>query len=109
MSADHTFIDLSGDVHQGREMTVTVWTNYFSTCPDYMIHLSELVQLRNKVIMIGTTMGSHLQIPRKEELGSGMITWAANVKKNLVVEWRLFYDNEESRRIPGAFLSSRSA
>jgi hypothetical protein len=80
ISENHTFIDLTGDGHQGREMIGAGRNNYFSTYPGYMIHLSEFYRVGDKDIMMGRTMGSHLQTLRKEEFESRKIIWAAKVK-----------------------------
>ncbi|OLS29562.1 MAG: hypothetical protein ThorAB25_15860 [Candidatus Thorarchaeota archaeon AB_25] len=46
---DFTFIDLSGDVHIGKDS----WENYFTSYPDYKIHVDKLITCGNGVDVIG--------------------------------------------------------
>ena len=71
MSEDHAFIDLTGDVNEGMEMMVAGWTNYFSSYPVYMNHLSELYQVGDRIIIIVRITESHLKIPKLQEYGTG--------------------------------------
>ncbi len=71
VSEDHTFIDLTGDIHQGMEMMVAGWTNYFSSYPVCINHLSELYQMGDRIIMMVQITVCHLKIPKLQDYGTG--------------------------------------
>jgi ketosteroid isomerase-like protein len=101
MSEGHTFIDLAGDVHRGRETMQEGWAQYFSMCPQYMIHVSEVYLSDLDVILIGRTTGSHVQQPRHIEIQDTLI-WVASIENDRVAEWKLYYDNDQNRAALGA-------
>jgi len=101
MTEEHTFIDLAGDVHRGRETMQEGWAQYFSMCPEYMIHVSEVYISGRDVILVGRTTGSHLQQPRHIEIQDTII-WIARVENDQVAEWKLYYDSQENREALGA-------
>ena len=82
------------------EMT-DAWRDYFTYFPEYMIHIREVYQNGDEVIIIGRTTGSHLRLPRIEEFAETVI-WVAKIRGNLVAEWRIYEDNPENREKLGA-------
>jgi len=62
----HKFIDLAGDSLIGKEAVTKAWREYMSRFPGYMIHISEVFDIDNEVVLVGRTTSSHLQIPRSE-------------------------------------------
>jgi len=101
MPEDHTFVDLAGDVEKGRQTMKSGWKQYFTACPEYMIHISDIYLVENEVILVGRTTGSHVGLPRQEEIRDPII-WVAKVEAGLVKEWRLYLDSEERRAQLGA-------
>jgi ketosteroid isomerase-like protein len=101
MSEEHTFIDLAGDVHRGRETMQEGWAQYFSMCPQYMIHVSEVYLSDLDVILVGRTTGSHVQQPRHIEIQDTLI-WVASIENDRVTQWKLYYDNDQNRAALGA-------
>ncbi|MFW9793677.1 MAG: nuclear transport factor 2 family protein [Candidatus Thorarchaeota archaeon] len=82
---DFTFIDLSGEVHIGKDS----WENYFTCYPDYRIHVDKLLTSGNGVVVIGRTTGSHAG-PEIDE--SWTIIWVAGIRGDRVAEWRIYTD-----------------
>jgi ketosteroid isomerase-like protein len=88
---DFTFIDYSGEVDIGRNG----WHDYFSSYPEYIIHVEKLITSGNGVAIIGHTTGCHVG-PKVEEKWT--ILWTAEVRDGLVAKWRIYSDVEEIRR-----------
>jgi len=104
MTHDHVFIDLVGEEHAGRETMKDAWGEYFSTCPEYMIHLSAVYSQPGRVLLVGRTTGSHLKQPRAVEFNSGTLIWVAEIEAGRLSLWRLLHDTAEARAalgIPG--------
>jgi ketosteroid isomerase-like protein len=108
MTEDHTFIDLGGDIQRGREMMRRNWAAYFSLCPDYMIHVAEVYQVGDNVILIGRTTGSHTRQPRHEEIRQTLI-WGTAVTAGRVARWQIVADTVENRAAWGATPSHQVA
>lgn len=89
MTPDHRFIDLAGDVEEGRDVMGAGWADYFAHYPDYMIHISHFFVRDDVVIFVGRTTGSHLRLPRDVEFQEPVI-WIAPIENGLVAEWRLY-------------------
>ena len=62
MAPDHRFVDLAGDVEEGRDVMRAGWAQYFARFPDYMIHISHFFVREDTVIFVGRTTGSHLHV-----------------------------------------------
>jgi hypothetical protein len=99
MTAEHVFIDLSGEKHVGREAMKAGWESYTTMCPDYMIHISEIHQRGARVMLVGRTTGSHLKQPRLVEFESGTLIWIAEIEGDRLSLWQLTDDTPESRRM----------
>jgi hypothetical protein len=101
MTDDHTFIDLSGDVHSGLETMRQGWAEYFDLCPEYMIHIAEIFLCGDDVILVGRTTGSHTRQPRHEEIRETII-WIATIMAEQVSRWQIADDTLENRAAWGA-------
>ena len=53
MTEDHTFIDIPGEIHEGRNRMITGWFDFFRTYPDYRNNFTRVEARDNLVIMIG--------------------------------------------------------
>jgi len=91
MTDDHTFIDSSDVVHNGKEGMVTGWRDFFNQYPDYRNHFSMLESRGSLVLVIGYSTCSY-------DLLDGPALWTAKVKKGLVAEWRVYLDTPENRK-----------
>ena len=82
---DFTFIDFSGDVHIGKDS----WENYFTSYPDYKIHVDKLITSGSGVAVIGRTTGSHAG-PEVDESWTILISTISKDssfrKKNLTID-----------------------
>ena len=104
MTPDHTFFDLEGEAYRGRETMRRGWTNYFEAYPHYMIHIHEFYDAQDRVIFVGSTTGSHLELPRRIEFKDNLI-WIARLLADHVAEWRIYDETPELRNqlgIPAA-------
>jgi len=90
---DFTLIDYGGEVFRGRDG----WHDYFEECPNYVIHLKHVITSGNGVAILGRTTGSHVapEVEKRET-----ILWTAEIRDNMVAEWRLYSDTEEVEREP---------
>ena len=87
---DFTLIDMEGDINRGRQG----WPDYFSSYPEYKIHVHNVLTSGNGVAIIGKTTGSHVP-PEVEEKET--VLWTAEIQDSLVSEWRLYSDIEETK------------
>ncbi|MFW9802150.1 MAG: nuclear transport factor 2 family protein [Candidatus Thorarchaeota archaeon] len=85
---DFTLIDYRGDAYQGRDR----WHDYFAENPEYKIHVKHVITSGSGVAILGRTTGSHVA-PRIEDKET--ILWTAEIRDNLVAEWRLYSATEE--------------
>lgn len=88
---DFAFIDMSGEVTWGRQG----WEDYFTSYPDYRIHVERVLIGGEGVAIIGRTTGSHIP-PEIEEQET--VLWTAEIRGGLVAEWRIYTDIEEARK-----------
>jgi 3-methyladenine DNA glycosylase AlkD/ketosteroid isomerase-like protein len=96
MTEEHTFIDIAGCVHQGREMMRDGWAEYFTACPEYTIYVSQIIVVGDTVVLFGSTTGSHLHLPPEAEFRDTAI-WTAKIENDRVAEWRIYDDTEKVR------------
>jgi len=91
MTEDHTFIDIPGKVHEGRDTMIMGWFNFFKSYPDYRNNFTHITLQRNKVIMIGFSECSYAPL-------DGPAIWTAEIRDGLVAEWRVYEDTPENRK-----------
>ena len=89
---DFTLIDMAGDINRGRQG----WSDYFSSYPEYKIHVHNILTGGNGVAIIGKTTGSHIP-PEVEEKET--VLWTAEIRNGLVSEWRIYSDIEEAKEM----------
>ncbi|MFW9870750.1 MAG: nuclear transport factor 2 family protein [Candidatus Thorarchaeota archaeon] len=82
---DFMFIDLSGNRHIGKDS----WENYFTSYPDYKIHVDKLLTSGSGVAVYGRTTGSHAG-PEIDE--TWKILWTAGIRDDQIAEWRIYTD-----------------
>ena len=91
MSADHTFIASSNDVHRGKETVVKGWGDFFKSYPDYCNHFSQVESRGSLVLIIGHSTCSYEPL-------DGPALWTAKIENDLVAEWRVYLDTPDNRR-----------
>ncbi|MGD8399071.1 MAG: nuclear transport factor 2 family protein [Anaerolineae bacterium] len=101
LSDDHVFIDLAGDVHRGKEVMREGWAGYFAACPTYLIHVCDVFDAPDGVIVAGRTTGSHLAQPRHVEIRDTLL-WVARIREGKISGWELYEDNPHNRERLGA-------
>lgn len=92
MTEDHTFIDIPGRVHEGRDSMIVGWAEFFREYPDYRNNFTRVATNGNTVIMVGFSECSFDQL-------DGPSIWTAEIRDDLVAEWRIYEDNQEVRRL----------
>ncbi len=91
MSADHVFIDSSDDVHNGKELMVAGWKQFFEQYPDYRNHFKQIEARGDLVLITGHSTCAY-------EALDGPALWTAKVREGQVQEWRVYLDTPENRR-----------
>ncbi|TFF89100.1 MAG: nuclear transport factor 2 family protein [Promethearchaeota archaeon] len=107
MSEGHIFIDASAEVHKGKEEVN--WEEYMKIFPDYKIHIQNLIEKENMIILIGRSEGNFSEngeklfskngnVPSSEDY-QGSAIWPAKVENGLIKEWRVYFDNKKNRSL----------
>ena len=92
MTADHTFIDSSDEVHAGKALMVAGWKEFFESYPDYRNHFVYLETRDKTVYILGHSTCSYEPL-------DGPAIWIARVVQEQIAEWRVYLDNEDNRRM----------
>ena len=101
MADDHVFVDSIGDTLKGREEMRKAWIAYFYLFPDYAITCTEIFVKGDVVAIFGTAHGTYSASGEVTKVNSWEIpaSWKGVVRNDLIVEWRVYADNEPVRRI----------
>jgi ketosteroid isomerase-like protein len=99
MTLEHRFVDSLGNVVQSREKMRAGWTAYFKMVPDYSIAIEETLCDGPLALMLGIAEGTYAPdgILRAENRWKTPAAFRAQVEDGLVVEWRVYADNEPLR------------
>jgi uncharacterized protein (TIGR02246 family) len=102
MAPEHRFVDSLGGVTAGRELMRTAWAGYFRMVPDYSIAVEEILCDGPVVVMLGVARGTYCpdgQRLREENRWETPAVLRAQVEDGLVMEWRVYADNEPMREL----------
>src|SRR5262249_17378980 len=91
----------------GREANREAWHGYVTAFPDYVIYPDRIVHRGDEVLVLGSTTGSHLGLPDREERELKVI-WRAIVRDGLVAQWQVLEDTAERRAFLGLTDDRRS-
>ena len=91
MTEDHVFIDIPGEVFEGRPMMVSGWFDFFKNYTDYRNNFTHIEVKDGVVIMVGFSECSHDPL-------DGPAIWTAKIRDGLVSEWRVYDDKDEVRK-----------
>jgi len=92
MTEDHVFIDRENRVVNGRERMTDGWREFFCRFPDYRNTFDSMSSRGDRVVILGYAVW--------EEGGEpDHVIWTATIRDDLVAEWRIYEDNEETRRV----------
>lgn len=90
MTDDHTFIDTDEFVVKGKDKMIEKWKKFFEIYPEYQNHFESFYRDGNQLIITGSTETSYSDL-------KGNFIWTAEIKNDLISEWRIYDDNEENR------------
>ncbi|MFW9918808.1 MAG: nuclear transport factor 2 family protein [Candidatus Thorarchaeota archaeon] len=90
LTDDHTFIDSSNEVHQGKEVMVESWRDFFSSYPDYQNIFDHVTIHNGLTVMIGQSRCTYAPL-------NGPAIWTAKIREGLLSEWRVYLDTSENR------------
>lgn len=91
MTEDHVFIDIPGEVHEGKAVMIAGWFDFFKNYPDYRNNFTHIVVKDELVIMIGFSECSYEPL-------DGPSIWTAKIRDGLIAEWRVHNDKDEIRK-----------
>lgn len=91
MTDDHTFIDIPGEVHKGKDVMEKGWNEFFTTYPDYRNIFTRVQVDEDFVVMIGYSTCSYDPL-------DGPALWSAKIREGLVAEWRVYEDSKQNRK-----------
>jgi ketosteroid isomerase-like protein len=94
MTEDHRFIDIENHTVRGREAAERAWRGFFESFPDYRNVFETLTSRDDRVFVLGHSECS-------VEVLKGRAIWTALIRGECVAEWRVYADDEASRRILG--------
>ena len=88
--------DLAGDVTSGAMTMILNWRKYLTENPDYTIYIRQVYTAGDRVILIGHTTGSHLELPEVVEFHTEGVIWLTEVSDGKVSTWQLLQDTQEN-------------
>jgi ketosteroid isomerase-like protein len=94
MTEDHVFIDIPGEVHEGRERMIVGWFDFFRNYPDYRNNFTRVEVRDDLVIMVGFSECSYDPL-------DGPSIWTAKIRDGKVAEWRVYEDIAQTRHTLG--------
>ena len=100
MTEDHVLVVFDEPALSGRAANVDAWQSYMAAYPSYVIHPHALAVSDARVAIVGTTTGSHLDLPDETEMQQSLI-WLADIAGSQVAAWTLVADTREHRRAFG--------
>lgn len=91
MTNDHVFIDIPGEIHEGKEMMKKGWRDFFTAYPDYRNIFTRVQVDDDFVVMVGYSTCSYDPL-------DGPALWSAKIREGLVAEWRVYEDSRMNRK-----------
>ncbi len=106
MTPDFRLRPGGAEVIRGPEKSQEALVGYVSSWPDFQVHVSDVHQVSDTVIVVGRTTGSCERTPRGVEIRQRRL-YVAKVERGLVSEFRhIAEDTDAARRDLG--MSSRT-
>lgn len=101
MSPHHRLVDSMGTVIEGLEKMRVGWAGYFQMVPDYTLAIEETYASGPVVILLGMAQGTYTRTGKLEpdNRWKTPIALRAFVEDGLIVEWKVYADNEPIRRL----------
>ena len=95
LAPHHRFIDMQGEIAEGRDRLGAGWRNYLSANPRYHIYLRRIFALPEAIVLVGHTTGSHLGFSEEEEFHNQGIIWKVTTANGQIASWQLIADTVE--------------
>jgi len=96
LSPDTTYVDLAGNMERGKEQLADYWRGYLKAHPNYQIYIHRIFTIKNEVVLVGRTTGSHLKLPDEIEFQEQGLIWLVDSSDGLIESWRLYQDTVEN-------------
>ena len=90
MTADHIFIDTTGNRVAGKEACLDAWRGFFAAFPDYRNIFEYMRVTDDDVVSAGHSSCSD---PRLD----GAALWSAKLRGSRICEWRVYDDTAADR------------
>ena len=100
MTDDHVLVVRDEPPLAGRSNNRQAWRGYFTSSPNYVIYPRHIAGDATSVAVLGTTTGSHLELPDEQEMELQVI-WSAEVLDGRLSLWRVAEDTPELRHQMG--------
>jgi len=101
LGPDQKFVEFEGERSRDSRDRVRDWQNYLNDNPNYRIYLQRIYKSGIKVILIGHTTGSHLDLEDIVEFHSEGVIWIAKVNEEKITHWQLIKDTLENYNLLG--------
>ena len=88
MTDDHVLVVLDEPPLTGRAANLDAWRGYFTSFPSYVIYPHHVTATGERVVVEGTTTGSHLGLPDEEEQRLD-VTWVAETAGEKLSRWQV--------------------
>jgi ketosteroid isomerase-like protein len=101
MSPAHRLVDSMGTVIEGQEKMRSGWSAYFKMVPDYTLAIEEIYVQGPVILLLGVAQGTYTKTGQlqPENRWHTPIALRAFVEDGLIVEWRVYADNEPIRKL----------
>ncbi|MDH3292155.1 MAG: nuclear transport factor 2 family protein [Gemmatimonadota bacterium] len=92
MTPGHMFVDADGSEHVGRDKMKAGWREYFESVPDFQIEISDRLETKNTVVLLGRASGTFVQDGelKPDNHWSVPAAWRVVVDRDLVAVWQLY-------------------
>ncbi len=90
MTDDHSFVDTADTAVSGKAACVDAWRGFFQAYPDYRNVFDSVTAYGDVAVAFGHSVCS-------EPTLAGPAIWAATIRDDLVAQWRVYLDTQETR------------
>lgn len=102
MTDDHTFIDSANKAVSGKDKVLEAWGKFFRAFPDYRNTFAHFVSKEGRVTVLGESICSDSRL-------QGPAIWTATLRVNKIVEWRVYDDTLDNRKLLGIEIEAQEA
>lgn len=96
LAAGHALSLFGGAPIAGAAAALAVWTDYLGRFPAFTFHPAQFVEAGPRVVVLGSTTGSHMGLPDAAER-QGRQLWVADVAGGRLASWTMLEDTPASR------------